>query len=408
MGIRPRSLRFWLPTLLVGLGSILATDVSAQEETLSLYGAEGPSPAIEEAALVFANRNDIKLKVVAGPRHIWRDKAAVDADLMFSAADFMMSDYVRSMDLQIIEDSITPLYLRPSAILVRPGNPKGIMDFPDLVRPGMNIMVVNAAGHTGLWEDMAGKLEDIRTIRALRKNIVVFAADSDEAVKMWRLRDDIDAWITWNTWQMPLRGRAHTVVPSRTFRILRQCSVAMTARGQAKPLARKFHEFLASKEAATIFSTWGWVAPESGSSPITLDTDIAFVCPIQEDKWNEELGVGAGLAGLRKVMEEYKAIGIRTEELHVSAVVHGAAAQWLLNDEAYRDARGGAEGGNPNKAIVRELIENGVSVEMCGLTMKEHGWAKKDLLPKVKVVPAFYPRVIDLELQGYGLITSVR
>jgi intracellular sulfur oxidation DsrE/DsrF family protein len=79
-----------------------------------------------------------------------------------------------------------------------------------------------------------------------------------------------------------------------------------------------------------------------------------------------------------------------------------------LKDEPYRDARGGAEGGNPNKAIIRELIENGVSIEMCGLTMKEHGWTKKDLLPDVKVVPAFYPRVIDLELQGYGLVTSVR
>ena len=399
--------RFWLLILLAGLGPTAALDVSA-EEVLRLYGAVGPSPAIEEASMIFANRNDVKVKVVSGPRHIWRDKAVVDADLMFSDADFIMSDYVRSLGLGIDEDSVTPLYLRPSAILVRPGNPKGIGDFPDLVRPGMNVMVVNAAGHTGLWEDMAGKLEDIRTIRALRKNIVVFAADSDEAMKMWKLRDDIDAWITWNTWHMPLRDRAQVVVPSRTFRVLRQCSMALTARGKGKPMARKFIDFLASAEAATIFNTWGWVAPESGSSPITLDTDIAFVCPVQEDKWNEELGVGAGLAGVRRVVEEYKAIGIRIEELHVSAVVHGAAAYWLLKDEPYRDARGGAEGRNPNKEIVRELIESGVSIEMCGLTMKERGWTKKDLLPDVKVVPAFYPRVIDLELQGYGLVTSVR
>lgn len=399
--------RRWLPFLFLGIGLVTAADVSAQEE-LRVYGAVGPSPAIEEAAMVFATRNDIKVTVVSGPRHIWREKAELDADLMFSSADFMMSDYARSMGLQIDEASVTPLYLRPSAILVRPGNPKGISDFPDLVRPGMNVMVVNAAGQTGLWEDMAGKLEDIRTIRALRKNIVVFASDSDEALKMWKLRDDIDAWITWNTWQMPLRGRAHVVVPSRTYRVLRQCSVALTARGKNKPGARMFVEFLASKEAAEIFSTWGWVAPASESSPVTLDTDIAFVCPIQDDKWDEASGVGVGLAGLQKVIEEYKAIGIKVEELHVSAVVSGDAAYWLLKDEPYRDARGGAEGGNPNKAVIRDLIENGVSVEMCGLTMKDRGWTKADLLPDIKVVPAFYPRVIDLELQGYGLISSVR
>jgi len=399
--------RFWLLILLVGLGPISASDVSAEDE-LRLYGAVGPSPAIEEAAMVFGRRNDVTVKVVSGPRHIWRDKAVVDADLMFSDADFMMSEYAHSMGLGIDEDSITPLYLRPSALLVRPGNPKGIGDFPDLVRPGINVMVVNAAGQTGLWEDMAGKLEDIRTIRALRKNIVLFAADSDEAMKMWKLRDDIDVWITWNTWHIPLRDRAQVVLPSRTFRVLRQSSIALTARGKDKPMARKFIDFLASAEAAAIFDSWGWVASKAGSSPITLDTDIAFVCPIQEDKWDEKLGVGAGLANTRRVVEEYKAIGIRVEELHVSAVLQGAAAYWLLNDEAYRDARGGAEGANPNKAIIRELIDNGVSMEMCGLTMKEHGWTKKDLLPDVKVVPAFYPRVIDLELQGYGVVTSVR
>ncbi len=47
------------------------------------------------------------------------------------------------MNLQIDDDTITPLFLRPSAILVRPGNPKQINDFPDLVRPGVNVMVVS-------------------------------------------------------------------------------------------------------------------------------------------------------------------------------------------------------------------------------------------------------------------------
>ena len=42
-----------------------------------------------------------------------------------------MSDLIRAGDLQIVASSVTPLYVRPSAILVRPGNPKGIRDFPD-------------------------------------------------------------------------------------------------------------------------------------------------------------------------------------------------------------------------------------------------------------------------------------
>lgn len=391
--------------LAAGLVPVLAAGVLA-EDALRLYGAVGPSPAIEEAAMVFATRNNTKVEVISGPRHIWRDKAALDADLMFSDADFMMSEYVRSMQLQIDEGSITPLYLRPSAILVRPGNPKQITDLPDLVRPGVNVMVVNSAGQSGLWEDMAGKLEDIRTVRALRKNIVIFAVDGDEAVKMWRLRDDIDAWITWNTWQMPLRGRAQVVVPSRTYRVLRQCSIALTARGKDNPLAGKFIEFLGSPDARAIFDTWGWVAPKDKKSPVTVETYIASVCQIQEDAWKG--GVGRGLAQLQEVLEQYKAIGIPLDELHISAVFHNAAAYWLLKDEAFSAFREGKEGTNANKAIIDELIRAGVSIEMCGLTMKEHGWTKDDLLPGVKVVPAAYPRVIDLEHQGYSLIASVR
>jgi intracellular sulfur oxidation DsrE/DsrF family protein len=266
-------------------------------------------------------------------------------------------------------------------------------------------MVVNSGGARGLWEDMAGKLEDIRTVRALRKNILVFATDPDEAMRTWKTNPDIDVWITWNTWHIPLRGRAELVPVSQAYRVLRTCSIALTEHGQQKPAAAKFIEFLKSPEAAGIFDTWGWIAPEAGARTVTIGADIAFVCRIYEDKWDREAGVGEGLLRLRRILEEYKAIGVPLEELHVSAIFHGDAARWLLNDEAYRGPAGGREGENPNKAILRELIRSGVSIEMCGQTMKEHGWTKTQLLPDVKVVPAAYPRLIDLELQGYGYVS---
>ena len=401
---RPFEPRFWLLILLAGLGPATVADVSAQD-ALRLYGSVGPSPAMEEAAMVFATRNNVKVEVISGPRHVWRDKAALNADLMFSSADFMMSEYARSMHLHIDEDSITSLFLRPSAILVRPGNPKQINDFPDLVRPGVKVMVVNSAGATGLWEDMAGKLEDIRTVRALRKNIVVFAANSDEAMMTWKSRPDIDAWITWNTWHIPLRGRAELVPVSKPYRVLRTCSAALTERGKNKPYAAEFIKFLTSPEAAAIFDTWGWISPQVSSTPLTIGTEIAIVCRINEDPWDDKTGVGAGLANLEQILKEYEAIGIALDELHVNAIFHGDAARWLLNDEAYRGPGGGREGENPNKAIVRRLIDSGVSIEVCGQTMKHRGWTKKDLLPRVKEVPAAYPRLIDLELQGYGYVS---
>ncbi len=405
MCVRPRYRGFLFPVILAVLGALAAAETSAQEEVLRLYGSVGPSPAMEEAAMIFATRKDVKIQVISGPRNIWRDKAALNADLMFSSADFMMSDYAHSMNLQIDDDTITPLFLRPSAILVRPGNPKQINDFPDLVRPGVNVMVVNSAGHTGLWEDMAGKLEDIRTVRALRKNIVIFAANPDEAMTAWKTKDDVDAWITWNTWHVPLRGRAELVPVSKPYRVLRTCSIALTERGKGKPAAAEFIKFLTSPEAAATFDTWGWLSPKTDASPVTVSTDIAFVCRVGKDEWNKEAGMGQGLATLKRVMGEYRAIGIAFEELHVSAIFHDDAARWLLSDEAYRGPAGGREGENPNKSVIQELIKSGVSIEMCAQTMKEHGWTKKDLLPDIKIVPAAYPRLIDLESRGYSHVS---
>ena len=58
---------------------------------------------------------------------------------------------------------------------------------------------------------------------------------------------------------------------------------------------------------------------------------------------------------------------------------HAASQLALLTDEAYRGPAGGREGENPNKAIVSELVKSGVSIEMCGRTMKERGWTDEDL-----------------------------
>jgi len=351
--------------------------------------------------MAFGNRNNAKLEIVAGPSEDWLDKAGGDADLIFSSAEYMMSAFVRTGELQIDEGSVTPLYLRPSAILVRPGNPKQINDFPDLLKPGVRLMVVTGSGQTGLWEDMAGKLEDVRTLRSLRRNIVFFAPNSGEAKSAWFNREDIDAWLTWSIWYMPLRDRAEHIQVSRNYRVCRQCSIALTQRGKGKPLAAKFIEFLTSPEGARIFDSWGWMMSPAGVNPLTVPTDICAVCRVDSDVWKDN--VGLGLACVQRLVKDYKFMGIPTGEVHISAVFHGDAAYWMLKDEPYA-AFTKKEGKNPNKAIIRELVESGVSVELCAQTMKQHGWTKDDILPDVKTVVGAYPRIVDLELQGYAYI----
>ena len=389
---------WWLAVVLSVLAAQGAARASAQD-VIRVYGSEGPTPPMHEAAAAFGEIHKVQVEVVSGPTDKWLDRAKTDADVIFSSAEFMMSDFVRTGELKIDRASIAPLYIRPSAILVRPGNPKGIRDFPNLLRPGIRVMVVTGSGQTGLWEDMAGRQGDVRVIRALRKNIVSFVPNSETAVRTWQERDDIDAWLTWNIWYLPLRDDADLVPVSEDYRVYRQCLVSLTERGKAKPLAERFIKFLASPEGARIFKSWGWLSSPGGPSPLTLESNIAIVCRLDKDEWKD--GVGSGLLSIRGLVEHYKSIGIPSSELHISAGFHGSAAYWLLKDQPYRAiAKDG--NANPNKSLIRELHDLGVSVELCAKTMAERGWKKEDVLPDVKVVVGACPRIVDLQLQGYA------
>ena len=237
-----------------------AGSVTAQE-VLHVYGPGGPAPAMREAASEFGRTTGIQVEVTAGPTAKWLAKAQADADLIYSGAEFMMTDLITAMEGAADEATVTPLYLRPAAILVRPGNPKRIQDFPDLLKPGMKVLVVQGAGQTGLWEDMAGKQGDIRTVRALRGNIRAVMPNSADAKARWEADQSLDAWLTWNTWQLANPTAADLVAISDRYVLYRDCGIARTRLGAAKHITAQFVEFLLSPSGAKIFAKWGWIVP---------------------------------------------------------------------------------------------------------------------------------------------------
>jgi accessory colonization factor AcfC len=238
----------------------LATPTRAQETVLA-YGPGGPAPAMKEAAEVFSKARGVKVEVAAGPTDTWIGKARQDADVIFSGAEYMMTDFVKAMDGRIDEGTIVSLYLRPSAILVRPGNPKKIQDLPDLARPDVKVLVVQGAGQTGMWEDMAGKQGDIRLVSLLRRNIVLHAPNSGAAKQAWIDRKEIDAWIIYNIWQVANPTLADLVPVSKDHVVYRSCGAALTQKGKERRPAKEFVAFLQSKEGAAIFRKWGWMVP---------------------------------------------------------------------------------------------------------------------------------------------------
>ncbi len=102
---------------------------------------------MREAAKVFGDKKGIRVEVTERPTPAWKEKAMKEADLIFSGSEYIMTGFVRR-DLPglIGQPAIRSSYLRPSAILVRPGNPKGIKGVKDLAGPGIKVLVVDGTG----------------------------------------------------------------------------------------------------------------------------------------------------------------------------------------------------------------------------------------------------------------------
>lgn len=248
---------------IAALAAVCSTPSAAAEtDAINVYGPGGPAPAMMEAAKTFGAARRISVNVVAGPTPQWVEKAKADADVVFSGAENMMSDYAKALPGAFDLKSAEPMYLRPVAILVRPGNPKHIKGFRDVIAPGVKVLAVAGAGQNGLWEDVAGRTGDIAMLRAFRKNLLLpEAANSAEARKRWTEQPDIDVWLIWNIWQVANPDLAQVVEMDEPFRIYRDSGIVLTNRGAAKPEAKEFVAFLQSPQGQTIFAKWGWKAP---------------------------------------------------------------------------------------------------------------------------------------------------
>jgi intracellular sulfur oxidation DsrE/DsrF family protein len=84
----------------------------------------------------------------------------------------------------------------------------------------------------------------------------------------------------------------------------------------------------------------------------------------------------------------------------IVGVFHGDAAYMTLNDEAYNAYRKVITG-NPYKGLLAELLKQGVQIEECVVSMKNHAWGPEDLLPGVKINAGAVGRLIQLTQEGF-------
>jgi intracellular sulfur oxidation DsrE/DsrF family protein len=115
-------------------------------------------------------------------------------------------------------------------------------------------------------------------------------------------------------------------------------------------------------------------------------------------------GISRGLYYARGLFEAFRKQGVEPSQVKAHLVLHGDAAVMLLKDETYQIAINDAFAVNPNAKIVQDLLDLGVSVEICHSAMKSKGWKFEDVLPGVTIVHDGYTRLIKLQNDGYAYI----
>lgn len=93
--------------------------------------------------------------------------------------------------------------------------------------------------------------------------------------------------------------------------------------------------------------------------------------------------------------------GVPHAQLKVALVVHNKASKDIIENEAYKIRYGVS---NPNYDLVKDLMEAGVEVILCGQSSKSRNFPKEDLISGVQISLSAMTALIQLQNQDYRLI----
>ncbi len=94
--------------------------------------------------------------------------------------------------------------------------------------------------------------------------------------------------------------------------------------------------------------------------------------------------------------------GVPRDRLGAAVVLHGAAARYALDDDAYRRRY---EVDNPNLALIDALRAAGARIVICGQTAAARGYAKEELAASVELALSAMTAVKVFQDEGYQIVS---
>lgn len=93
--------------------------------------------------------------------------------------------------------------------------------------------------------------------------------------------------------------------------------------------------------------------------------------------------------------------GVKPKAGDIAIVVHGAPDTILLTDAAHTKRIGTP---NPNRVLLEELANAGVSIRICGQSYLGHGYTREELHPVVQLDLMAMITIANFMARGYGVV----
>jgi intracellular sulfur oxidation DsrE/DsrF family protein len=100
-----------------------------------------------------------------------------------------------------------------------------------------------------------------------------------------------------------------------------------------------------------------------------------------------------------RLINLHAAGGVKKENLNVAVVIHAAATNTVINNEAYQKKY---EVDNPYLDLYKELSEAGVDLVVCGQSLMLYRNNTDDVAPQVKIATSALTAVSTYQLKGYA------
>lgn len=164
----------------------------------------------------------------------------------------------------------------------------------------------------------------------------------------------------------------------------------------------------ASPGTAAVQATYGPILADFG--PVYFNGEVDFATPLDRDfralfdvaQAADDPDVrSAAIESAARFLNMHAQAGVPRERLGAAVVLHGAAARYALDNDAYRERH---QVDNPSLALLEALHAVGVRIVICGQTAAARGFAESELAAPVELALSAMTAVKVLQDEGYQIV----